>query len=220
MDNERQTAHQRPFSGPRGWLRFRMRTLLVVVALVGVWLGWHVNRAERQRRAVDAIRSLGGEIRYSFDMDPDSEGAITRRLRELFGDHHFGRASYVYSPPEATRRGAAEHLPDLYGLNDLTIQVLLGDDLQRHLPHIAQLPRLRYLNLESTLLNDEGLAMLAGMTTLEHLDIGYNLPITDAGLPHLYGLKRLKQLRAFRTSASDAAMRDLEAALPECKVWW
>jgi hypothetical protein len=197
-----------------------MRTLLIVVTLIGVWLGWQVNRAERQRRAVDTIRGAGGEVRYSFDLDPDSEGAVSRRLREVFGDHFFGRATYVHLSPEATRAGATAHLADLPWLGDLTIHVATDDDIHRHLPDVARLRGLRYLNLESTRLGDEGLAQLAGLTTLDHLDIGYNLPITDAGLPDLYGLTRLKQLRAFRTSASDAAMRELEAALPACKVWW
>ena len=44
----------------RGWLRFSLRTLLILTALVAVWLGVQVNKAQKQRAAVAAIKAAGG----------------------------------------------------------------------------------------------------------------------------------------------------------------
>jgi hypothetical protein len=37
----------------RRWLRFRLRTMIVAVGLLGIWLGIITNRANRQRRAIE-----------------------------------------------------------------------------------------------------------------------------------------------------------------------
>ena len=54
---------------PRRWLRFSLRTLLILTALVAVWLGVQVNRAQKQRAAVAAIQEAGG-----FVMHPIHDG--------------------------------------------------------------------------------------------------------------------------------------------------
>ena len=48
------------------WLRFSLRTLLVVMTVLCVWLGWKVNAARRQKEAVDAILKAGGTAIYDF----------------------------------------------------------------------------------------------------------------------------------------------------------
>jgi hypothetical protein len=47
----------------RRWLRFSLRTMLVVVTLLGVWLGVKVEQARRQKRAVDTLKALGTSAR-------------------------------------------------------------------------------------------------------------------------------------------------------------
>lgn len=47
--------------------RFSLRTLLIVVVVLGVVLGWFafkMRKAERQRKAVEAIREAGGVVIY------------------------------------------------------------------------------------------------------------------------------------------------------------
>jgi hypothetical protein len=46
----------------------------------------------------------------------------------------------------------------------------------------------------------------------------YDTKITDAGLKHLAGLTGLRLLLLTATPVTDAAVTELEAALPECVV--
>ncbi len=60
-------------SRKRRWLRFSLRTFLVVVTLVCVWLGWKINSARKQKQAVEAIQAIGGTALYDFEVDSDGE---------------------------------------------------------------------------------------------------------------------------------------------------
>jgi hypothetical protein len=40
-------------------LKLSLRAMMLVILLVGTWLGWQVNRAREQREAVAAVRRLG-----------------------------------------------------------------------------------------------------------------------------------------------------------------
>src|SRR5262245_19520109 len=49
---------------PRRWLTLSRRRSLVLVLLFGLWLGWQVNLARKQREAVAAVKEYGGFVRY------------------------------------------------------------------------------------------------------------------------------------------------------------
>src|SRR5947209_6373548 len=69
----------------RRWLRFSLRTLLLLVLILGVGLGWLGNviiRVRHQRQIVAGIGAAGGQVAYDY-----------RRYLGLIGDHH------NYSPP-------------------------------------------------------------------------------------------------------------------------
>src|SRR5688572_23770134 len=48
----------------RRWLQVSLRTLLILVTLPSIGLGWIVHRGERQRRAVAALKEMGAEVFY------------------------------------------------------------------------------------------------------------------------------------------------------------
>ena len=55
----------------RRLFRFSLRTLLVVVVLLSVGLGWFafkMRQAERQRKAVEKIREAGGVVWHDCDL--------------------------------------------------------------------------------------------------------------------------------------------------------
>ena len=82
----------------------------------------------------------------------------------------------------------------------------------RHLP-------LKWLSIRRTRLDDEGIADLKGMTTLEHLDLT-RTKVSDAGIEILTSLKSLKLLRIRRTLITEDGYQQIKHKLPKCTVWW
>ena len=55
-------------------LRFSVRGLIVLVLLIGCWMGWLVRSARIQRDAVAAIKDAGGTVSYEWEW---SDGMAT-----------------------------------------------------------------------------------------------------------------------------------------------
>ena len=51
----------------RSSLRFSVRGLVVLVLVIGGWLGWIVRSARIQREAVAAIEKAGGRVKYDWE---------------------------------------------------------------------------------------------------------------------------------------------------------
>jgi hypothetical protein len=71
--------------------------------------------------------------------------------------------------------------------------------------------------LDSLKISDEGLDSLAGMKSLQTLNLA-NTPITDAGLAKLTGLSALKDIDLHFTKVTDQGVQALQQALPEAKI--
>ena len=94
-----------PFTAKRRWFRYSLRTFLLVIALLCVWLGIQVNAARRQRDMVAAILRAFGEVHFDYQMVPGKSGkpgdfVIDRNspppgpawLREFIGEDYFQTA--------------------------------------------------------------------------------------------------------------------------------
>ena len=76
----------------RRWFQYRVRTLLLVTAIVALWLGIYVNRVQRQRAAVQMIHAAGGQVTYEGEANgllatppgPKQSGWMTRILGKDF----------------------------------------------------------------------------------------------------------------------------------------
>ena len=51
----------------RRFLRFSVRGMIVLVLVIGGWLGWIVRSARIQRDAVAAIQRTGGSVQYHLE---------------------------------------------------------------------------------------------------------------------------------------------------------
>jgi hypothetical protein len=54
------------------WCQYSLRTLLLGVLLASIGMSWftpRIQRARKQREAVEAIERLGGEVLYDFMCD-------------------------------------------------------------------------------------------------------------------------------------------------------
>jgi hypothetical protein len=127
-------------------------------------------------------------------------------------------------------------LPRLYGL--YLARTGITDGALRHIEKVAQL---RSLTLGETQITDSGLPYLKTLTQLESLGLN-NTQISDAGLEHIRDLRQLGELNLGGTSITDASLevlkgfrqlerlelegskvtdkgkRELEEALPHCKI--
>ena len=73
------------------------------------------------------------------------------------------------------------------------------------------------LSLRYTEVTDAGLKELAGLKSLQTLDL-YHTEVTDAGLKELAGLKSLQALDLGETKVTDAGVHELQQTLPGCRI--
>lgn len=79
---------------------------------------------------------------------------------------------------------------------------------------LAELPRLRRLNLSGSGITDAGLTHFAKLTQLESLSLN-ETSISDVGLEQLKTLVNLKSLGVYKTRTTEAGLEALDQALPK-----
>jgi hypothetical protein len=98
---------------------------------------------------------------------------------------------------------AADSLVEL-GVADSAID---DDDLRI----IAQLTRLRALNIANNQITSEGLSALSGLSELGHLNIYGNADVNDRAFDVLAQLPNLAELYVWKTGLSDTSIARLQA---------
>jgi hypothetical protein len=200
---------------PRFWfsyLRLSLLGLIILVLLIGGWLGRVVRSAQVQREAVAAIQRAGGRVEYDWQydekghLDPNGKPWGPKWLVDRVGADCFGNVVRVFlnnggSDAELFHVG---HL-DRLGLLDLERSCVTDAGLA----HLGGLPSLWWLTLKGTQVDDAGLAGLEGLTRLQSLSLS-NTKVSDAGLVHLKGLSSLQDLHLSGTNVSDAGSASLK----------
>jgi hypothetical protein len=162
-----------------------VRLLMLVVAVLAFLLGWMVQKAHRQQRAVAATLGTGGSVLYqSEQLNGLTANASTAPawLRSLLGEEFFRDVVAL----------------DLRGrrVNDAALETLGG------------LETLQELSLWDSEFDDLGLAYLTGPIRVEELNPS-EYRITDAGLKHLEGLSQLRTLWLMGAHVSDEGVKHL-----------
>lgn len=87
--------------------------------------------------------------------------------------------------------------------------------------HLGELNELEILCLascgESSKITDDGLQHLSGLRRLRVLWL-FGTNVSDAGLPKLQELTALQELNLQHTQVTDAGVAKLQQALPNCKI--
>lgn len=200
------------------WLRFSLRSILLITLLVGIWLGIQVNRAHRQRKAVAALKQQGARIAYAYEYN---DAAIRRPtapdwLRHLCGEEYFVSVHAVYlSPGKQISAADWTHLQNLPDLKQLYLGAtnVADEDLQR----LRSFPALETLSLSHTQISDAGLAQLGELSSLKTLYLE-GTQVSDAGLEHLSSLERLTWLGVSKTRVTAAGIGRLQSRLPGLTV--
>ncbi|MFI5380903.1 MAG: leucine-rich repeat domain-containing protein [Tepidisphaerales bacterium] len=84
---------------------------------------------------------------------------------------------------------------------------------------LAHLGKLNVLMLSGTRITDVGLLRLKELRGLQRLDVD-DTQITDTGLIHLEELKKLREVRLWRTNVTAAGVAKLQSALPKAHIDW
>jgi hypothetical protein len=205
-------------SPKRRWFQFSLRALLVFVLLVSIGMSWFavkMQRARRQRKAVEEIRKAGGMVGYAHGLDdPFAEPSVSKWARELLGDDFFFDVVIVSVGRDVGDREAS-HLKALNNLTHLDLSYTQGTGAG--LEHLERLTNLEWLDLRHTQVTDAGLEHLKGLTNLQWLDL-IGTQVSDAGLDHLRGLNGLLLLDLDGTQVTPEGVEKLQEALPDCEI--
>ena len=206
-----------------------VRRMMVLVLVLGGSLGWYAYRVRIQRDAVAAIRRAGGAVRYDWEWDSTgnvptgAEPRLPAWFLDAYGPDGFETVVAVFADPlypDVPRQiGRLPHLKNL-GLGTGPLP-LTGADLG----HLRRLHDLRSLDLTGAGL-DAGASLedLRGLQSLRRLTIGFRIPLKNADLAPLAGLKGLECL-SLTARITDAGLMHLRGMsglkllhLPDCKI--
>jgi hypothetical protein len=208
----------------RRWFRFSLRFLAIAVTVFTVWLGLTANRANRQRYAVERIKSHGGQIWYDYQVLDDPKSTLPlfdiyalppgpEWLRRVLGEHYFITPIHLLiSDKRVIDEGDLALLRDLGELEELSFNRLPLDDSD-----VAQLPplkKLRRLSIDaSTRAADnriEDFSFLRGFPRLEELNVSFS-KFSDDDAKYLTGATELRRLLLASTELGDEGLRHLES---------
>lgn len=191
----------------RRWLRFSLRTLLILITLFAVWLGWHMYRRREQQRVAAAVVQRGGTaVPMLLDLS-----FLSRIKAPWTLENDFWLTNLKLSDDELKD---FESVPDLIGLHLADNQIT-----DRGLAYIHDRTDLRVLDLTNNpAITDAGLAQLRNMTELRELLLRNNGRITDEGLVHLENMQHLDILVLHGTQVTAAGVMKLKQKLPKARI--
>jgi hypothetical protein len=88
----------------RARLSISLRGLMLLVLVLGIWMGWTINRAESRRKAVTALKKNGAIVLYDYESmrgikTPTATQWVPAWLRSRLGDDYFHNVTYVSMTP-------------------------------------------------------------------------------------------------------------------------
>jgi hypothetical protein len=146
-------SHSNSAKPRRRWFQFSLRSLLILITVLAVWLGLQVNRVNRQRRAVEAITELGGQFSYDYQRKPGLSGGVF--IRGTMGPVPHSYSDRVEPPgPAWLRRLMGEH----YFVTPVRLSI--GDQRvidEGRLRYLRDLPRIEELSLANVVVRPDDL---------------------------------------------------------------
>ena len=222
----------------RRWPRFGIRFLMLVVTLSAIWLAVSSNRARSQKKAVNQVEQLGGQLAFDYQFDANMNWKRDPKLPapvwliDLVGEDYARTVNIVNfdvgSDPTNDDLAIVERFSDLKqlslanrtkisddglrhlaGMYDLEVLVLSGTNVEGEgLRHLRHCQSITGLTLDRTPLTDEGLKHVARLANLQWLHLS-GTHITDQGLLHLASLGKLEYLELRGTAVTDEGLKHL-----------
>jgi hypothetical protein len=201
--------------------QFGVRSLLLFLVAVSVplgWFAWEMERARRQREAVEWVERSGGWVFYGEDYSGDAGpfGPPPQSLLQwLLGRNFWYEVDDVYLSTANITNDDLTKLRPLAELRSLDLDANQITD--GGLKHVRQLTELRELLLAGADITDEGLTSLQTLTKLQHLGLT-GTDVTDHGLEYLRGFKNLQCLQLYGTAVTSDGVTALQEHLPDCQI--
>lgn len=178
----------------RRWFTFSLRTFFVIVTLIGVWLGWKINEARKQKQAVEAIQASGGTVLYDFEIG--SNGYAIQPSPDLGWLAKWIGVEYLHNV-------VCVSFPSSIPTPGVDAKDYEYDEV---VPYLQDLPHVTDLTLGGNgNLRDGDLRYIASLTSLKHLCIDRS-PITGTGFKHLLNLKQLTWIDLIDCPINDDGM--------------
>lgn len=177
-------------------LNLSVRLMMLLVLGIGLWMGSWVNRAREQRAAVQAIRAMGGEVRYDWQLGKGARKGSRR------------------PPTPACMKGLLSD--DFFQIVELVFLVAAGRNRQgwinpdtRFSVECARFTHLKRLIIKDIRITDDDLRTLQGLMELEELYVTDASGVTDRGIAYLRGMKNLKGVTLSASQVTDDGLTTL-----------
>jgi Leucine rich repeat len=208
----------------RRWFQFSLRTLMIFMLACAIGSAWVARKIERKRKELAAVRAIikmGGGVSYDYEfasgkLIPGGDAPGPGWLRQLLGENFFAEVQSVFFLGRTNINDTG--LQNVEALPQVQMLFLGSANVTDvGLAHLNGLNHLQYIELEQTNLTDAGLVNLKGLAELQtlHLD---STQVTDKGLANLKALSNLQAVFLRRTKVTDAGVKDLQTALPKCRI--
>lgn len=169
--------------------------------------------AVAQAKIVAKLKQHGYHITYDYLTTPSSDPApAVERLVAEYGPDFVGKPFYIGIPGRLAHLELLQQLPSLRNV-DLDDSGVSDEDLR----HLQGMPNLRVMFLNNTTISSKGLAYLVD-SPIETIHLNNCDNIDDSAVPLLAKIQSLKHIYIDRRSLSDAALKQLREALPDCEI--
>ena len=159
-----------------GWLRFRLRTALAVVASIAVVcavFGEHFRRQRLLKKATVAFQSeramVAGEMYSVILANRADANDVLNRLDGVA--RACGGARFIILNGSHIDDSGLAYLRGWRRLQDISLARTCVSD--EGLANLAELPQLQKVRLRDTRITDAGLATLCAIPSLEFIDVSY-----------------------------------------------
>lgn len=143
--------------------RFSLRSLMVVVTLLSIWMGLYLDSVRRQRQAVQSITRLHGHISYDYDLLEENgieEPRWKRWMRSKLGAEYVAQVNQVWF--------CGREIGDVgFSCFCWPKSEICDDELEM----LRDLPALTELGLPDTRITNGGVRQLKRLTRLQFLDL-------------------------------------------------
>jgi Leucine-rich repeat (LRR) protein len=162
----------------------------MIILAIAVWLGWRVDKAHRQSRAIAQVEKYNGYVRFDYEYVngkeiPNSGPKAPKWLRQHLGEDYFREVSRVIYVDQPLSDATLAPLTELSAIEELCFLTRLAH---------GKAPVDPPPGLER--LTESGLARLEGLTQLRRVDFD-DMELTGSMLRHLNHSTQLEALKVF-----------------------